>query len=63
LKLVVYNSGDEIIVCPEKYEKTMVEIYFAKNSGRDLDTYDRDVWEDVVDMRPEIRISGMRNVG
>lgn len=40
--LIVYSSTDEVLVCDPDAEKQMLSIWFAPETGRDLDYYDRE---------------------
>jgi len=38
---VIYTSRDEILVTTPELEKKMLKDWFAKNTGRSLDEYDK----------------------
>ena len=56
--LVVYNNGNEVLVCTSgKNEKKMLKDYFT-NGGRSLNDYDRTVIKTVVEILSQARVSG-----
>ena len=55
--LIAYVGQDEVIVCTEETEKSMLEEYFAKHTGRDVNEYDREVKDCAVWIKPSISLS------
>ncbi len=39
--IVVYHGRDELLVTTEQDERQLLRDYFSKDSGRDLDDYER----------------------
>jgi hypothetical protein len=44
--LVVYSSGQEVLICTYKNEKKMLRLWFVEG-GRDFDDYFREVSADI----------------
>lgn len=39
--IVVYWNKDEILICPVTHEKDLIKGWFDKDTGRDVDDYNR----------------------
>jgi hypothetical protein len=46
--MVVFKSWDEVIVCEDSKEELTLKTWFAPDSGRNPDAFDRKVCKDVV---------------
>lgn len=56
--LVTYSSinGGEILVCQKKDEKKLLKQYFNLETGRDMDEYDRQEHENIVEITSPLKV-------
>lgn len=54
---IIYEGPDEVLVTTPEAEAEMLRTYFAADSGRDLEDYDR---REVTAEAVQIEIAGMR---
>lgn len=53
--LIVYVSNDNVLVCDPDAEKSMLDLWFARESGRDLEDYDREECPSgIVEINPKL---------
>ena len=55
--IIAYSSDTEILVCEAKDEKYLLKNWFAKDTGRDKDQYDRDGCESVLEITTHVRVN------
>jgi len=55
-KMVVYEGSDETLIVIKKDEKKFLKEYFGKDSGRDVDAYERYSTSEPIEIYSRIRM-------
>ena len=59
--MVIYDSGNEVLVCELSHEDTLKKEYFEEG-GRDYDEYDRSMVEGTIEINTSIKVWADRTV-
>ena len=61
MNLITYTGADEVLISTEAHEPELLFEYFEQG-GRNLDEYDREVYNGVVEVSTCVRTNGDKEV-